>query len=188
MKCIDCRWAKGKHDLHCHFNPPVVMFYQVTGPLESGSLHGSMTFSTASERPWVGRTAEHHMGSTSDEACSRFKPKPEGGNWLYVRRLDDARSLAQAMGTDASMSPDLLAKQFGDDAMMVLNLGRAFPGKFEAAKDKGEVMGDLFMLVHAVLRFAQHKEAKERGGSIVLPALEAFALVSPLRLPGRYAT
>ena len=96
-----------------------------------------------------------------------------------LSRLYDAREKAEAMG--GSEDADAVAKQLGEDAQKVLELGRSFAERFHAACDHdfntAQALGRLFELARAVNRFAGHKKAKKRGGPVVAPALEAMGLV-----------
>jgi cysteinyl-tRNA synthetase len=97
-----------------------------------------------------------------------------------VSRLYEAREVAEGMSGDES--PDLVAKELGEEAAQCLELGRAFPERFHAALDEdfntAQALGFLFELVRAVNRFGNHKKAKKRGAPIVAPALAAFRLVA----------
>ena len=96
-----------------------------------------------------------------------------------LSRLYDAREKAEAMG--GSEDADAVAKQLGEDAQKVLELGRSFAERFHAACDHdfntAQALGRLVELARAVNRFAGHKKAKKRGGPVVAPALEAMGLV-----------
>ena len=97
-----------------------------------------------------------------------------------LSRLYDAREKAEGMG--GSEDADKVAKELGEDAQAVLQLGRAFADAFYAAIDHdfntALALGHLFELARSVNRFAAHKKAKKRGGPVVAPALEAFALMN----------
>jgi cysteinyl-tRNA synthetase len=96
-----------------------------------------------------------------------------------LSRLYEAREKAEAM--EGAEDADKVAKELGDDARAVLELGRGFADKLYAAADHdfntALALGHLFELARAVNRFADHKKAKKRGGPVVAPALAAFALV-----------
>jgi cysteinyl-tRNA synthetase len=96
-----------------------------------------------------------------------------------VSRLYEAREKAEAMG--GGEAADKVASELGESAATVLDLGRRFPERFHAACDHdfntAQALGHLFELGRAINRFAAHKKAKARGGPLVKPALEAFALV-----------
>jgi cysteinyl-tRNA synthetase len=97
-----------------------------------------------------------------------------------LSRLYDAREKAEAMaGSDEAAR---VAKELGDDAQKVLELGQSFEERFYAALDHdfntAQALAHAFELARAVNRFASHKKAKKRGGPIVAPALVAFRLVS----------
>lgn len=95
-------------------------------------------------------------------------------------RLYDAREKAEAMG--GSEDADRVASDLGEDAQLVLELGRSFPERFYAAMDNdfntAKAVGDLLALARALNRFAGHKKAKKRGGPVAAPALAAFKLVA----------
>ncbi len=96
-----------------------------------------------------------------------------------LSRLYDAREKAEGMsGTDDA---ELVAKQLGDDARKVLDLGRSFEKRFYEAADTdfntAQALGFAFELARAVNRFANHKKADKRGATVVRPALEAFELL-----------
>ncbi len=95
-------------------------------------------------------------------------------------RLYDAREKAEAMG--GSESAEQVARDLGEDAQLVLELGRNFPERFYDALDNdfntAKAMADLLSLARAINRFAGHKKARKRGGPVVAPALDAFRLVS----------
>ncbi|MCC6620351.1 MAG: cysteine--tRNA ligase [Deltaproteobacteria bacterium] len=99
-----------------------------------------------------------------------------------LARLYEAREVAEGMQSEPGADADAVAKELGEDAVVVLALGRAFPAKFAAAMDEdfntAKALGDLFELARAMNRFANHKKAKKRGGAVVRPALEAFATVA----------
>src|SRR5690606_9289490 len=63
----------------------------------------------------------------------------------------------------------------------VLELGRAFEARFYEAADTdfntAQALGFAFELARAVNRFAAHKKANKRGGPVVKPALDAFAVL-----------
>jgi len=96
-----------------------------------------------------------------------------------LSRLYDAREKAEAMSGKADA--DSVAEQLGKDAKKVLELGRSFQERFFAAVDHdfntALGLGHLFELARAVNRFAAHKKAKSRGGPVVQPAIDAFALM-----------
>ncbi len=121
-------------------------------------------------------------------------PLPWSGEALpealgMLSRLYEALENAEAVGGDGTVyrgdtpHPELdkIAKELGDDARSVLELGRGFADKFYAAADQdfntAQALAHLFELARAVNRFASHKAAKKRGGPVVAPALAAFALV-----------
>lgn len=120
-------------------------------------------------------------------------PLPWSGEALpealgMLARLYEARENGEAMG--GSEDADRVAKDLGDDAQQVLELGRTFADKFHAALDDdfntALAMAHLFDLARAINRFAGHKKAKKRGGPVVAPALEAFRLTdTALGLLGR---
>ena len=93
-----------------------------------------------------------------------------------LSRLYEAREKAEAMG--GNEDAEAVAKQLGDDAQKVLELGRGFQDRFYAAADQdfntAQALGFAFELARAVNRFAGHKKAVKRGGPVVGPALEAF--------------
>jgi cysteinyl-tRNA synthetase len=97
-----------------------------------------------------------------------------------LSRLYDARDVAESMGGEEDA--DRVADELGRDAKAVLELGRGFKAAFLAALDDdfntAKGLGHLFTLARAINRFAGHKKAKKRGGPVVAPALEAFALVA----------
>ena len=97
-----------------------------------------------------------------------------------LSRLYDARDVAEAM--KGQEDADHVAKELGEDAATVLELGRAFPERLAQSLredfNTSQVLGHLFTLARAVNRFAGHKKAKKRGGPVVAPALAAFAAVA----------
>jgi cysteinyl-tRNA synthetase len=96
-----------------------------------------------------------------------------------LARLYEAREVAEAMGGEEDA--DRVASDLGKDAQSVLELGRDFEARFHEAMDAdfntAKALGQLFELARGVNRFGNHKKAKKRGGPVVAPALEAFALV-----------
>lgn len=96
-----------------------------------------------------------------------------------LSRLYEAREKAEVMEGDEDA--EKVAKELGDDARAVLDLGRAFADKFHAACDQdfntAQALAHVFELARAMNRFAAHKKAKKRGRPVVAPALAAFALV-----------
>jgi cysteinyl-tRNA synthetase len=93
-----------------------------------------------------------------------------------LSRLYDAREKAEAMqGSDDAAR---VAKELGDDAQKVLDLGAGFEERFYAALDHdfntAQALAHAFELARAVNRFAGHKKAIKRGGPVVAPALAAF--------------
>ncbi len=96
-----------------------------------------------------------------------------------LARLYEAREVAEAM--KGQEKADDVAKSLGADALKVLELGRAFPQRLRECCDNdfntAQALGALFELARAVNRFANHKKAKKRGGPVVAPALQAFAMV-----------
>jgi cysteinyl-tRNA synthetase len=97
-----------------------------------------------------------------------------------LARLYEAREVAEAMGGEEDA--ERVAQELGQDARTVLELGRGFEARFHEAIDAdfntAKALGQLFELARAVNRFGNHKKAKKRGGPVVAPALEAFALVA----------
>ncbi len=97
-----------------------------------------------------------------------------------VSRLYEAREVAESM--EGAEPADQVAKDLGDDAKTVLELGRAFPDKFNQAMDEdfntAQALGHLFELARAVNRLGNNKKAKKRARSVVEPALAAFALIA----------
>ncbi len=95
-------------------------------------------------------------------------------------RLYDARETAEAMG--GNEDADRVARDLGDDARQVLELGRGFADRFHDALDTdfntARAVGELMTLARAVNRFAAHKKARKRGGPVVAPALAAFDLAA----------
>jgi cysteinyl-tRNA synthetase len=98
-----------------------------------------------------------------------------------LSRLYDAREKAEAMGGDEPA--ERVAKELGEDAQKVLELGRSFPERFYAAMDHdfntAQALGFAFELARACNRFASHKKAQKRGKPVVAPALAALALLHP---------
>ena len=102
-----------------------------------------------------------------------------------LARLYEAREVAEAMGGAAANEreedAERVASDLGKDAQTVLELGLGFEERFHEAMDAdfntAKALGQLFELARAVNRFGNHKKAKKRGGPVVAPALEAFALV-----------
>ncbi|MCB9834172.1 MAG: cysteine--tRNA ligase [Planctomycetes bacterium] len=97
-----------------------------------------------------------------------------------LARLYEARETARSM--TGSEPADRVAAELGEDALRVLELARGFAGRFLAALDDDfntpQALGIAFELARAVNRFANHKKAKKRGGSIAAEALAAFDLVA----------
>jgi cysteinyl-tRNA synthetase len=97
-----------------------------------------------------------------------------------VSRLYEAREVAESFEGDESA--DVVAKDLGEDAQAVLDLGRAFAAKFDQALDEdfntAQALGFLFELARAVNRLGNHKKAKKRARPVVKPALDAFRLVA----------
>jgi cysteinyl-tRNA synthetase len=96
-----------------------------------------------------------------------------------LARLYDAKELAQSMSGEEDA--DFVAEQLGKEALQTLKLGRSLPKKFLSAMDSdfntAQALGHLLELARAINRFGQIKKAKKRGGPVVAPALQAFALV-----------
>jgi cysteinyl-tRNA synthetase len=94
-------------------------------------------------------------------------------------RLYDALETGQSFGGQGN--PDEIASQMGDDAKALLELGRGFAERYNAALDDdfntARGLGFLFEVARAINRFSGHKKARKRGGPVVAPALEAFQLV-----------
>jgi len=97
-----------------------------------------------------------------------------------VSRLYEAREVAESFEGDEPAA--IVAKDLGDDAANVLQLGLAFREKFDQALDEdfntAQAIGHLFELARAVNRLGNNKKAKKRARSVVQPALEAFKLVA----------
>jgi len=97
-----------------------------------------------------------------------------------VSRLYEAREVAESMEGDEPAAQ--VAKDLGDDATTVLQLGLAFREKFDQALDEdfntAHAIGHLFELARAVNRLGNNKKAKKRARSVVQPALDAFKLVA----------
>ncbi|HZO11803.1 MAG TPA: cysteine--tRNA ligase [Polyangiaceae bacterium] len=93
-----------------------------------------------------------------------------------LSRLYEAREKAETMEGDEDAAR--VAKELGDDAQKVLELGKSFPERFYAALDQdfnsAQALGHAFELARALNRFAAHKKAKKRGKPVVAPALAAF--------------
>lgn len=98
-----------------------------------------------------------------------------------VSRLYEARDNAEAM-EGASEDAERVAKELGEDAATVLELGRALSQRLHESMDDdfntARALGYLFDAARAINRFANHKKAKKRGASVVAPALEGFRLVA----------
>jgi cysteinyl-tRNA synthetase len=96
-----------------------------------------------------------------------------------LARLYEAREAAQTMGGDGD--PERIAKEMGESAQEVLNLGRKFEERFNAALDEdfntAGALAVAFETARAINRLAGHKKAKKRAGPVVAPALAAFALL-----------
>ncbi len=103
-------------------------------------------------------------------------PEALGG----LARLYEAREVAEGMGGEED--PDNAARSLGADAMLALELGRAFPEQLHAALDDdfntAAALGHAFELARAINRLSNHKKAAKRAGPVVAPALQAFALLS----------
>ncbi len=97
-----------------------------------------------------------------------------------VSRLYEAREVAESM--EGSEGAAVVAKDLGEDAAAVLELGNAFREKFNAAMDEdfntAQAIGHLFELARAVNRLGNNKKAKKRAGPVVKAALDAFSLVA----------
>ena len=97
-----------------------------------------------------------------------------------LARLYEARESAEEFKGEGN--PDVLARELGDAAVELLQLGRSFPDRFHAALDNdfstAQALGLLFELTRAINHFAGQKKAKKRGAPVVRPALDAFALVA----------
>lgn len=95
-----------------------------------------------------------------------------------LSRLYEARDNAEAMAGEEDA--ERVASDLGADALKVLKLGRSFSEDMYAALNDdfntSKAIGHLFSLARAVNRFSAHKKARRRGGPVVAPALEAFAL------------
>ncbi len=96
-----------------------------------------------------------------------------------LARLYEAREAAEAMAGDGD--PDRVAKEMGEAAQAVLDLGRTFEQRFHEALDEdfntAGALAVAFETARAINRFAGHKKAKKRGGPVVAPALEALGLL-----------
>lgn len=112
-------------------------------------------------------------------------PLPWSGESLQealamLSRLYDAKELAESL--KGQEDADQVAKQMGDEAEHTLQLGRSFEEKFLNAMDAdfntSQALGHLYELARAINRFGRVKKAKKRGGPVVRPALNAFALVA----------
>lgn len=94
-------------------------------------------------------------------------------------RLYDALETGLSFGGQGDA--DEIAAQMGEDAKALLDLGRSFSERYNAALEDdfntARGLGCLFELARAINRFAGHKKARKRGGPVVAPALEAFGLV-----------
>ena len=97
-----------------------------------------------------------------------------------VSRLYEAREVAESM--EGNEPAAAVAKDLGEDATAVLELGRAYADKFNQAMDEdfntAQAIGHLFVLARAVNRLGNNKKAKKRAGPVVQPALAAFDLVA----------
>ncbi len=96
-----------------------------------------------------------------------------------LARLYDAREAAESMA--GSEDADRVAKDLGEDASQVLELGRSFSARYHTAMDQdfstAQALGYAFELARAVNRLSHHKKARKRAGPVVAPALAAFALL-----------
>ncbi len=96
-----------------------------------------------------------------------------------LSRLYEAREVAETMTGEEP--PDNVAKSMGKEAQILLELGRNFSEKFYAAMDQdfntALAIAHLLELSRAINRFGNLKKAQTRGGPVVAPALEAFALI-----------
>ncbi len=97
-----------------------------------------------------------------------------------LARLYEAKEVATQMAGDEPV--DRVVKELGADAKKALELSDAFPDKFYAAMDDdfntAKALGHAFELARAVNRFANHKQAKKRGGPIAKRALAAFGVIA----------
>lgn len=97
-----------------------------------------------------------------------------------LSRLYEAREVAEEMGGEEPV--DTVAKDLGEEARSVVELGRAFRAKFYAAMDDdfntAKALGYAFELARAVNRFSGHKKSKKRGGPVAKVALEALRTVT----------
>ena len=105
-----------------------------------------------------------------------------------VSRLYEAREVAESMEGDLAPAAGpsdqalTIAKDLGEDAVTVLELGRAFRDKFNQAMDEdfntAQAIGHLFELARALNRLGNNRKARKRARPVVQPALDAFALVA----------
>jgi cysteinyl-tRNA synthetase len=97
-----------------------------------------------------------------------------------LSRLYEARDVAESM--EGTEDAERVAKELGEDALAVLEQGRAFQGRMNEALredfNTSQALAHLFSLARAVNRFGGHKKAKKRGGPVVAPALAAFRSVA----------
>ncbi len=97
-----------------------------------------------------------------------------------LARLYEAIEVAEQM--KGQEKADDVAKSLGEDAQIVLNLGRQFIDTMHHDLDEdfntAAVLGHAFELARAINRFSAHKKAKKRGGPIVAPALEGLQRLS----------
>jgi len=93
-----------------------------------------------------------------------------------LMRLYEARERAEQMGGEGSA--DLIAREMGEAAQAVLEQGRGFVERYDAALAQDfntpKALSYLFELARAINRFADAKKALKRGGPVVAPALAAF--------------
>ncbi|MCB9740623.1 MAG: cysteine--tRNA ligase [Deltaproteobacteria bacterium] len=95
-----------------------------------------------------------------------------------LARLYEAREVAESFGGEEDA--ERVVSDLGEDAATVWKLGNAFADRFHEALDTdfntAAALAHLFELSRAINRLGNHKKAKKRAGSVVAPALTAFAL------------
>lgn len=97
-----------------------------------------------------------------------------------LARLYEAREVAEKM--EGSEDPEAVARDLGEDARRMLELGRTFREQFLAALaddfNTAHALGLTFEVARAINRLSNHKTAKKRAGPVVAEALAALPVVA----------
>lgn len=101
-----------------------------------------------------------------------------------LARLYEAREVAE--GLQGEEAVEVIAAELGPDAQELLDQARAFPARFaEALNDDfhtARALSLAFELARAINRFANHKQARRRGGALARLALQALSRLEVLGL------